>query len=368
MLPHPAGEERLLRCPSCGYAANAGHAEFRLPAEETHTLAEPRPVATPGCATIADVAAFVSVPTRQTLKAVFYSWQHATRDLVFVVIRGDLEVNETKLIHRLGGGSLQPAMDDEIRAIGAEPGYASPVGLTVRERRDGPGALVVADRSIQVGGNFVAGANREGVHLTGVNYPRDFAVTLLADIAQAREGHLCPHCPGRLVMEPAIQLGRCCPLGTRYAESLGALYLDPAGQQRPVVMGAYSINLGRLMAAVVEAHHDEAGIVWPPALAPFDVHLILLGKDEERAAAEEVYALLRQAGRETLYDDREESAGVKFADADLIGCPLRVTVSRRSLQAGGVEVKARRSAERQVVPVENLLETVASTAPFAFAT
>lgn len=361
MLPHPAGEDRLLRCPACGYAANVERAEFRLPAEPAQALAEPQPVATPGCATIADVAAFVGVPTRQTLKAVFYTRQHATRELVFVVVRGDLEVNETKLVNLLGGGVLQPASDDEIRAAGAEPGYASPVGLRVRASRDGPGVLVVADRSIQAGANFVAGANREGYHLTGVNFPRDFAVTLLADVAQAQAGHLCPRCPGSLAAESAIELGHCFKLGTRYAESLGALYLDPEGQQRPVVMGSYGIGLGRLMAAVVEAHHDEAGIVWPPALAPFDVHLVLLGKDEERPAADEVYALLREAGWETLYDDREESAGVKFADADLIGCPLRVTVSKRSLQAGGVEVKARWAAERQVVPVAALLDIVAST-------
>jgi prolyl-tRNA synthetase len=357
MLPHPAGEDTLIRCAACGYAANAERAEFRRPPVEPQPPEEPRPIATPDCETIADVAAFVGVPTSQTLKAVFYTRDDA--ELVFVLIRGDLEVNETKLRNSLGGGELRPATDEEISATGAEPGYASPVGLQVRERRDVPGVLVVADRSIEVGGNFVAGANRPGYHLTGVNYPRDFAVTLLADIAQAQAGHLCAHCGGVLAAEAAIELGRCSKLGTHYADAVGATYLDPEGHERPIVMGFYGIGVGRLMGAVIETHHDEHGIVWPPAIAPFDVHLLTLGADEAvQAQAEKVYVQLREAGLEVLYDDREESAGVKFADADLIGCPARATVSKRSLKAGGVEMKARYAEKRRVVTPEELVEHV----------
>jgi prolyl-tRNA synthetase len=357
MLPHPAGEDTLIRCMACGYAANAERAAFRLPAAKPQPLEDLRPIATPGCETIADVAAFVGVPTSQTLKAVFYAQDDG--ELVFVVVRGDLAVNETKLGNLLDGGELRPATDAEIRAAGADPGYASPVGLQVREHRDAPGVLVVADRSIEVGSNFVAGANRPGYHLIGVNYPRDFAVTILADVAQAQGGHLCPRCGQTLVAELAIELGHCFKLGTRYAEAVGATYLDPEGHAHPVVMGSYGIGVGRLMAAVIETHHDEHGIVWPPALAPFDVHLLTLGTDERgQIQADAIYTQMRGARLEVLYDDREASAGVKFADADLIGCPVRVTVSRRSLKAGGVELKARWTEERRVVAPESLEEQI----------
>jgi prolyl-tRNA synthetase len=351
MLPHPDGEDTFIRCTSCGYAANVERATFRLPPVERQALEEPQPIATPDCETIADVAAFVGVPTSQTLKAVFYARDDA--ELVFLVIRGDLEVNETKVGNLLGGGELRPATYEEVRAVGAEPGYASPVGLDVREARDRPGVLVVADPSIEAGSNFVAGANRPGYHLTGVNYPRDFAVTLLADVAQAEGGHLCPHCDGTLTAESSIELGHCFKLGTHYAESVGATYHDQEkGEEHPIVMGSYGIGVGRLMAAVIETHHDEDGIVWPPALAPFDVYLLRLGDgDPVDVQADEVYTRLQEADLEVLYDEREESAGVKFADADLIGCPVRVTVSKRSL-------KARWAQEKQVVESASLVEQV----------
>jgi prolyl-tRNA synthetase len=358
MLPHPDGEDVFIRCASCSYAANVERATFRLPPVEQQPLEESCPIATPDCETIADVAAFVGVPTSQTLKAVFYARDDA--ELVFLVIRGDLEVNETKLANLLGGGELRPAIDEEILAAGTQPGYASPVGLNVRETRDGSGVLVVADPSIEAGGNFVAGANQPGYHLTGVNYPRDFAVTLLADIAQAEGGHLCPHCDGTLAAEPSIELGHCFKLGTHYAESVGAMYHDQEkGEQHPIVMGSYGIGVGRLMAAVIETHHDEYGIVWPPALAPFDVCLLNLSTDESVSTqADKVYTRLQKAGLEVLYDERGERAGVKFADADLIGCPVRVTVSKRSLKAGGVEVKVRWAKEKQIVELESLVEQV----------
>ena len=351
LLPNASGEDTLVRCPGCGYAANVERATFRLPPVASQELETISPVETPACETIADVAAFVGVPPSQTLKAVFYTRNE--RELVFLVIRGDLEVNETKLANLLGGGELRAATAEEIRAAGAEPGYASPVGLAHQEAD----VMIVADRSIEWGANFVAGANRPGYHLTGVNYPRDFTVSHLADVAQAQQGHLCPHCEGVLVADLAIELGHCFKLGTRYSETVGASYLDAEGRERSIVMGSYGIGVGRLVAAVIETHHDEHGIIWPPSLAPFDVHLVKLGTDEEvEARAESVYVQLRERGLEVLYDDREESAGVKFADADLIGCPVRVTVSRRSVKAGGAEVKARWEDERQVLPLEGLVE------------
>jgi prolyl-tRNA synthetase len=358
MLPHPDGEDIFIRCGQCDYAANAERAEFRLPEVEPEPPQEPAEVATPGCETIADVAAFVGVPTRKTLKVVFYTGQDG--DLVLVVIRGDLEVNETKLRNLLDGATLEPALWDDVEAAGAEPGYGSPVGLDVRDSLDDAGVLVVADPSIEIGSNFVAGANRHGYHLVGVNYPRDFSVTILADIAQAKAGQLCLACGGTLVAESSIELGHCFKLGTHYAESVGATYLDPEGKEHPIVMGSYGIGVGRLMAAVIEMHHDDYGIIWPPVLAPFDVHLLTLGTDEEtQERAESFYAQLVGAGYEVLFDDREESAGVKFNDADLIGCPIRGTVSRRSLEKGGVELKARWADERQVVQPEQLVAEVA---------
>jgi len=357
MLPHPDGEDTFIQCDSCDYAANVERATFRLPDVEPEELQDPVPMATPDCETIADVAEFVGVPTSQTLKVVFYTTGEG--ELVLVILRGDLDVNETKLRNLLQGAELEPALEDEIRRVGAEPGYGSPVGLDVRTSIDGGGVLVIADPSIKKGTNFVAGANREGYHLVGVNYPRDFAVTMMEDIALAKDGYLCPECEGTLTADSAIELGHCFKLGTHYAESVGATYLDPDGEEKPIVMGSYGIGVGRLMAAVIEMHHDEYGIIWPPALAPFDVYMLTLGTDEEtQETAEAFCGALEENGLEVLLDDREESAGVKFTDADLIGCPVRATVSRRSLKRGGVELKARWAEESQVVPMQTVVQTV----------
>ncbi|MGB9888420.1 MAG: proline--tRNA ligase [Anaerolineae bacterium] len=354
LFPHPAGETEALRCPACGYTATAEAARFGLPSGAPEPLEEVRPVATPDCPTIADVAAYVGVSPAQTLKAVFYAaGPEGQGEVVFVVIRGDLEVNEAKLRHLLGVSDLRPATEGEIRAIGAVPGYASPVGLRVRPARDGEGALVVGDLSLRAGANFVAGANREGYHLRGVNYPRDFAVTLLEDVAQARSGHPCPRCGAPLEAVAGTVLA------SWWADrALGHLYADPEGALRPVAVGWCRAELEGWVAAVAETCRDEFGLVWPPVLAPCDVHLVVLGREDAvRKTAEQVCHRLTGS---VLCDDRDESAGVKFADADLIGCPVRLTVSRRSLEAGGVEVKARAEKERQIVPLHSLLETLAS--------
>ena len=357
LFPHPSGEAEALRCPACGYTATAGAARFSLPVGEPVPLEDVRPVATPDCATIADVAAYVGVPTAQTLKAVFYATgPEGQGEVIFAVIRGDLEVNEAKLGRLVGVSDLHPATEAEIRAVGAVPGYASPVGLRVRPTRDGEGVLVIGDRSIRAGANFVAGANREGYHLTGVNYPRDFAVTLLDDVAQARPGHPCPHCGAPLEAVPGAALV------SWWADPAAEphLYADPDGALRPVAVGWCQAELEGWVAAVAETCRDDFGFIWPPALAPFDVHLVVLGKEEAvREAADEV---CRRLTVPVLCDDRDESAGVKFADADLIGCPVRLTVSRRSLEAGGVEVKARAEKERRVVPLDSVPETLGKNA------
>ena len=220
------------------------------------------------------------------------------------------------------------------------------------------GVMVVADESIEYGGNYVVGANEEPYHYTGANFGRDFTVSQIADIAQADTGHRCAVCGrGHLEAKKAIEVGHCFKLGTRYSAAVNATYLDENGQPQLIYMGSYGIGLDRLMAVVVELHNDKDGIVWPDSVAPYQVHLVHVGKegDGTKAKAEAVYAELTAAGFEVLYDDRDGlGAGVKFKDADLIGIPWRVTVSSRSLEAGGAEIKRRSESERRVVAVDEL--------------
>jgi prolyl-tRNA synthetase len=230
-----------------------------------------------------------------------------------------------------------------------EPGYGSPIGA-----RD---AVVVVDDLVAASPNLVAGANRPGVHLRNVNVPRDYEPDFVADIAAARAGDPCPRCGGPVRLENGIEVGNIFKLGTKYTEALGALYLDENGERRPIVMGSYGIGLGRNLACVVEAHHDEKGIVWPESVAPYPAHLVALGAAKEpRVAevAERLHEVALAAGpdREILYDDRDESPGVKLTDAELLGMPIILTVSPRSLAAGGVEVTRRRTGERWIAPVE----------------
>lgn len=342
------GDETVFLCSSCDYAAHATRATFQKGQPPAEPLGQVQEIATPDCKTIAAVADFVGVPQQRTLKAVFYAdrWGQVT----VVVIRGDLEVNESKLVNALGSAELHPATEDELLAAGIVAGYASPVGLS--------GVRVVADDSIQSGVNFVAGANREGYHLLNVNYPRDFQVDLLTDIALTREGYPCPHCESPLREQRAIEVGWLAKPGTRFSQPAGATYLDEQGQAQPLIMGVYRLMLGRLLAAIVEQHHDEHGIVWPGSVAPYQVHVVALGldKDEVAAQAETLYGDLLSWGYEVLFDDRNESAGVKFNDADLIGAPVRLTISARSLQRGGVEMKLRREREARII-ARNALQT-----------
>ncbi|MFZ5916980.1 MAG: proline--tRNA ligase [Chloroflexota bacterium] len=341
------GEDTLILCPACGYAANVEWASFARPEPPCPPEAEIQEIATPHCKTIADLAAFVGLPRHQTLKAVFYVTQDG--EFIFAVIRGDLDVNEIKLRNLLGGVAFGPATEAEIRGAGAEPGYGSPVGLR--------GVRVIADDSVRLGRNFVAGANKEGYHLLNVNYPRDFEAAVVGDFALARAGDACPNCGQPLTERRGIELGHLFKLGSRYSQALGATYLDADGQARPIVMGSYGIGTGRLMAAIVEQHHDQHGIVWPVEIAPYQVHLINLGhepEEETSRAADRLYAELQQQGFQVLYDERNERPGVKFNDADLIGAPLRVTVGQRNLAQNGVEVKRRDADEGSVVSLSEL--------------
>ncbi|MGB3905287.1 MAG: proline--tRNA ligase [Anaerolineae bacterium] len=342
MLINEAGEDTLIICDSCGYAANADSAVAKrreLRKEEERSVEE---VATPGMTTIEEVASYLGVAPERTLKAIFYM---AGDELVFVTIRGDLEVNEIKMANLLGAAELRLALEEEVAGAGIVPGYASPIGQQGKAR-------IVADESITSGNNFVAGANKEGHHLRNVNYPRDFGVDLLSDIAAVQEGDPCARCGGKLRTTRGIELGHIFKLGIKYSEAFGATFLDSEGQSLPLVMGCYGIGTGRLMAAVVEQSHDERGIIWPVSIAPYHIHLIALGNSPQVGDhAESLYREMQAKGYEILYDDRDESPGVKFNDADLIGIPLRLTVSPRSLQAGGVEMKLRRAKEHEIVPL-----------------
>jgi prolyl-tRNA synthetase len=342
----PTGEDEIIHCESCGYAANVEKAQSVKSEGEHDALLPLEEVATPGMKTIEEVAGFLQIPQSHTLKAVFYS---ADDDLVFVVIRGDLEVNEVKLRNALKCSELQLATEEQVRRAGLVAGSASALGLS--------GVKTLADDSIMLGTNFVAGANKPDYHIENVNYPRDFRVDLMLDIATARPGEGCPRCRQSLASARGIEVGHIFKLGTLFSEKLGASFLDREGRQLPIVMGCYGIGLGRMMVAAIEQNHDDQGIIWPLPLAPYQVYLCALGMDkpEVAASAEKLYAGLGAEGLEVLYDDRAESPGVKFNDADLLGIPLRVVVSPRTLKSGNVEIKWRSEKESQLLPLEGVV-------------
>ncbi|MGI8474899.1 MAG: proline--tRNA ligase [Thermomicrobiales bacterium] len=351
MALSPNGEDTILICPNGDYAANREVAAFtrdapagaeRLPMEE---------VETPDASTIAKLAAFLGVPESQTAKAVFF--KGGSGRFIFAVIRGDLDVNETKLRKAADETGLTPATIEEIRAVGAEAGYGSPVGVG--------GAYIVADESVRDAVNLVAGANRVGWHLRNVNLGRDFQADLTADIATAEDGFPCPVCGAPMRATRAIEIGNIFQLGARYSAVLGANYLDADGQAKPIFMGSYGIGSGRAVASIVEQRFDEKGIVWPVAVAPFHVSLLSLGSADDAettAAADALYAELTAAGIEVLYDDRPDRAGVKFNDADLIGNPIRISVSPRTLKNGQAELKGRTETEATYAPLGDVVSTV----------
>ena len=350
LLPTPAGEDTVITCPACGYTANAEKAVGVYPPLAAETEQPLTAVDTPGVKTIAELAELLAVPESKTLKAVFYA---ADGEVVFVALRGDLEVNEVKLKNALGCRELRLATDGEVRAAGLVAGSASPIGIDHLKR--------IADPSIAAGNNFVVGANRPDTHYRNANYPRDFAVDLLTDIALAQPGQLCPQCGGPLESTRGIEVGHIFKLGTFYSETLGALYLDNAGQQRPIIMGCYGIGVGRLLAAAIEQNHDDRGIVFPVPIAPYQVHLVGLNLTDAAvaAAADQLYQQLWAAGIETLYDDRpDQAAGVKLNDADLLGLPLRLVVSPRSLRNNAVELKARNETEARMVAMDEILDAI----------
>ncbi len=349
MLVTDTGEDELIYCGTCGYSANVEKAESVKSPGEKGELLPMQEIATPGMKTIEQLSGFLHVKPSQTLKVVFYI---ADKKLVIAVIRGDLDINEVKLKNNLKATDLRPATEDEVKEAGLQPGYASPVGDC--------GFRVIGDKSIESGTNFVAGGNKPDTHIKNVNYPRDFKVDILTDIAKAHPGEGCPRCDGKLLSTHGVEVGHIFKLREIYSAKFGANFIDANGVERPCVMGCYGIGLGRLLAAAVEQNHDDKGIIWPFPIAPYQVYLCALSIDvpDVAAAAEKAYGELQKAGIEVLFDDRMESPGVKFGDADLFGMPVRVTISPRTLKTQSAEVKLRKEKEFKNAPLAEVVSRV----------
>ena len=344
-----SGEDTVLLSPG-GYAANVERATSVPPAAPEGEPLDMELVDTPGITTIAALSEFLGIPESQTLKAVFY---YADGETVLVTIRGDLEVNEVKLKNHLHARELRLATAQESAAAGLTPGSTSPIGLTNIRR--------IGDPTIRQGNNFAAGANRPDQHYRNVNYPRDFEVDETVDVATAQAGHEAPDGTGPLEAVRGIEVGHVFKLGTFYTRTLGTEYTDEDGKLNAIVMGCYGIGITRVLAAAIEQNHDERGVIFPAPIAPFQVHLIALNAEdaEVKKQAEALYEELGASGHEVFFDDRVESAGVKFNDADLLGFPVRVVVSPRNLKSGVVEIKRLRDADATQVAPDLVERTVA---------
>ena len=365
MYETPFGEDRLLLCDACRYSANRQIATFKksaLPAEDLLPLEK---VATPEAKTIAELAEFLKIPESKTAKAVFMvadipEGETMVQKFVFGIVRGDLDMNETKLVNALKASEIRPATEEEIVAIGAVPGYASPIGLP--EKNDYMPVVTVIDDLIPESQNLVAGANDAGYHMLNTNFERDYKADIITDLSAARAGDGCPRCGEPFREIRGVEVGNIFKLGTRYSDSMGCTFQDKDGKEKPVIMGSYGIGSGRLLASVAEEHNDEYGLIWPITIAPYHVHMVMLTgkKDGDLVvdAAQQLYLDLQAQGIEVLFDDRDESPGVKFNDADLIGLPIRVTVGARGLKEGQVELKRRDQQEKRLVALDDVIEEI----------
>lgn len=342
MVLADSGEDAIVSCDSCEYAANVEKAEIK-PAETSAAAPaqELAKVATPGQKSIEEVAAFLKLATDQLVKTLIV--MTSDDELVAVLLRGDHELNEIKLQNLLGGDWVVMAPDEDVvKATGAPVGFAGPVGLKLR---------IIADNAVRQMSDFVVGANEKDMHATGVNLDRDFTVSQFADLRQAVAGDPCPRCSGKLESWRGIEVGHVFKLGTKYSEAMNATVLDDQGKARTLIMGCYGIGVGRTVAASIEQNHDENGVIWPMPIAPFQVLVAMLNPNDDavREASEALYEELLALGVEVLLDDRDERPGAKFKDADLIGIPLRVTVGARGLKEGQVELKARAGGEIEML-------------------
>ncbi|MFQ5353604.1 MAG: proline--tRNA ligase [Thermodesulfobacteriota bacterium] len=353
MVLADTGEDEVAACDTCDYAANVERAEVRPPAQRRPVSPEEdagalKPVGTPGKKTVEEVSEFLKVSPSTLIKTLIYS---TDKGPVAALVRGDLELNEMKLARLLELSVVCLADDETVTKVtGAPSGFAGPVGLKVP---------IYADYSVLSICGAVTGGNEADTHLQNVAAGRDFEA-VYSDLAFASEGDGCPRCAGVLNMRRGIEVGHVFKLGTKYSDAMGATFLDSNGKEQPIIMGCYGIGIGRTAAASIEQNHDEAGIIWPLGLAPFAVEVLVIKvKDEaSMSAAEGIYNGLTEAGVETLFDERNERAGKKFKDADLIGIPVRITVGERNLAEGLVEVKSRGTGEVKKVRVEEAVSEV----------
>ena len=352
MVPSPAGEDDVVHCPNCDYAGNIERATSALPdVVDEAPPAAPERFATPGVRTIADLETFEggAAANRQIKTLVMV----VDSEVTLALLRGDHQLNEQKLIDATGAVKLRPAEAAEtLAALGANPGSLGAVGVT--------GIRIVADEALRGRTNMTTGANTDDVHYRGVDVERDITVTQWADLRQVSAGEACPKCGHALEMLRCVETGHIFKLGTLYAEKIGVMVTDAEGRQRPVVMGSYGIGIGRNMATVAETHYDDKGLIWPVAVAPYEVVLTAVSIDDATmAAAEGLYDGLRARGIDVLLDDRDARAGVKFADAELIGIPYRVTLGPKGLAAGEVELTSRATGVTEKVGLDALVDHLA---------
>lgn len=345
MVIAESGEAEIVYCTECDYAANVEKAEMHVIEAAEEAALERAEVETPNCKSIADVCAYLNMPVEKSVKAVAYK---SEKGLILCFVRGDHEVNEVKVINTCNVLEVEMADENMLVEAGTCGGYMGPVGI------DPEKVMVVVDHSVMQMHNFCCGANKEGYHMVNVNPGRDFTPTFVADIRLIQEGDPCPHCGGKVAKARGIEVGQVFKLFTKYSAAMNCTFLDENGKENPMVMGCYGIGVSRTMAACIEQNNDKDGMIWPVAIAPYEVLVVPVNtKDEASTAkAEEIYEVLKKAGVEAVIDDRNERPGVKFKDADLIGYPLRVVVGPKTLAEGNIEVKARRTGEVAMLPVD----------------
>lgn len=352
MVLAESGEDLVLFCPACSYAANAERAEGMPSSKKTEEVEGQKPlqeVETPEASTIEQISEFLNVEPKDCLKTLLYV---ADGQPIAALVRGDHNLNEIKLRKLLKCETLELADNETIfQVTGAKVGFAGPIGLKIP---------LYADYAVEHMVNFVLGANKDDHHIINGNLERDFQITEFADLRETQPGDPCPRCSGTLEGARGIEVGQVFKLGTKYSSALGATFLQENGVETPLVMGCYGIGVGRTVAAVIEKNYDDDGIIWPKSIAPYQVIIVPVSmKDPLQAeAAQKLYRELQDAGVETVLDDRDERPGVKFKDADLIGFPIRVTIGPKSLQQGEMEVVLRRSKEKQSLPIKNILPTI----------
>jgi len=354
MVLAESGEDSIVSCDSCRYAANIEKAESRL--QLSVSMDDQLPLlktATPNVKAIADVADFLGLPESRTIKALVYCSD--SDDFVMALLRGDHELNEIKLKNILGWNDIRMATEDEVQRITGSPtGFLGPFGLKEK-------VTIIADFIVRGMTNSVIGANEKDMHFTNANLGRDFSVDRFVDIRNVQGGDSCPRCEGgKLEMWRGIEVGHVFKLGTKYSKALNASYLDSGGKEQIIFMGCYGIGIGRTVAAAIEQNHDENGIIFPIPIAPFHCSVVAINTNDKGviAASEEIYLKLEALGIETLFDDRDERPGVKFKDNDLIGVPLRIVVGSKRLSEGNVEVKIRATGEVLILPIDEAIETV----------